>query len=310
MQTSYLKTLVVAAETGNFSRTAEILNMTQSAVSQRIKFLEAHFGHQLFDRSSTGLVLTLAGSKVISKARSMLSMEQELINELQRCSNGNCLTFCCTPTFGISFLPRVLNRFLMKNASLDDFKFIFTQPGQAIKGLLEGLYDLAVIEHCNDLELGELFYLKLLEDQLIFISAPQLELGGETVRLEDLQRQRLYTRRDGCSSKQLLVQNLEDIGSSLAEFHGVIISDDLRLNIESVEAGSGISFISSSLVADQLAAGSLCAHVVPGFCHVRSRSVILQPHRTVEPMLRTLLECIEEECRIFGCPPNVNDITC
>jgi hypothetical protein len=35
MQTSFLKTLVVAAETGNFSRTAEILHMTQSAVSQR-----------------------------------------------------------------------------------------------------------------------------------------------------------------------------------------------------------------------------------------------------------------------------------
>ncbi|NCO51008.1 MAG: LysR family transcriptional regulator, partial [Deltaproteobacteria bacterium] len=39
METRYLKTLVVAAETGNFSRTAEMLNLTQSAVSQRIKFL-------------------------------------------------------------------------------------------------------------------------------------------------------------------------------------------------------------------------------------------------------------------------------
>lgn len=300
MQTSYLKTLVIAAETGNFSRTAEILNMTQSAVSQRIKFLEEHFGHQLFDRSSTGLILTPAGSKIISMARNILSMEQELINELQRCADGSCLTLGCTPTFGIAYLPRVLNRFLLKNANLDDFKFNFVQPEQAIKGLNEGIFDLAVIEHCQYMNMGELFYKELVDDELIFISAPQLELGGETVQLDDLLRQRLYTRQDGCSSKQLLVENLEAAGRSLDEFHGVIISDDLRLSIESVAAGNGISFISRCLVLDQLAAGTLRAHRVPEFRQVRSRSVILQPHRTVEPLLQTLFECIESECSTFG----------
>lgn len=302
MQTSYLKTLVIAAETGNFSRTAEILNMTQSAVSQRIKFLEEHFGLQLFDRSSTGLILTPAGSKVISTARNILSMEQELMNELQRCAGGSCLTLGCTPTFGISYLPKVLNRFLLlKSANLDDFKFNFVQPEQAIKGVNEGIFDLAVIEHCQDLDMGELFYKELVDDELIFISAPQLALGEEAVRLDDLMRQRLYTRRDGCSSKQLLVENLEAAGRSLDEFHGVIISDDLRLNIESVAAGNGISFISRCLVLDQLAAGTLRAHRVPEFRQVRSRSVILQPHRMVEPLLQALLECIEGECCSFGC---------
>lgn len=301
MQTSYLKTLVIAAETGNFSRTAEILNMTQSAVSQRVKFLEEHFGHQLFGRSSTGLMLTPAGSKVIRKARNILSMEQELIKELQRCASGSCLTLGCTPTFGISYLPRVLDRFLLKNVNLDDFKFNFVQPEQAIKGLNEGIFDLAVIEHCHDLDLGELFYKELVDDELIFISSPRLELGGETVRLDDLLRQRLYSRRDGCSSKQLLVENLETAGHFLYEFNGVIISDDLRLNIESVAAANGISFISRSLVLDQLAAETLRAHRVPEFRQVRSRSVILQPHRTVEPLLHTLLECIEDECRSSSC---------
>ena len=301
MQTSYLKTLVIAAETGNFSRTAELLNMTQSAVSQRVKFLEDHFGHQLFARGSTGLILTPAGSKVVSKARNILSMEQELINELNRCAGGSCLTLGCTPTFGISYLPRVLNRFLLKSANLDDFKFNFVQPVQAIKGVNEGIFDLAVIEHCQDLDMGELFYKELVEDELIFLSSPRLELGGETVGLEDLLRQRLYTRRDGCSSKQLLVENLKSVGHHLDEFNGVIISDDLRLNIESVATGNGISFLSRSLVLDQLAAGTLRAHRVPGFRQIRRRSIILQPHRTAEPLLNTLLECIEDECRTLSC---------
>lgn len=303
MEISYLKTLVIAAETGNFSRTAEMLNMTQSAVSQRVKFVEDYFGHQLFARSGTGLILTTAGSKVISRARNIISMEQELINELKRCAGGSCLTLGCTPTFGIFYLPRVLNRFLLKDANLNDFKFNFVQPGQAIKGLNEGIFDLAVIEHCHNLDLGGLFYKELVDDELIFISSPRLELGGETIRIDDLLRQRLYTRRDGCSSKQLLVENLKSFGHHLDEFNGVIISDDLRLNIESVTAGNGISFISRSLVLDQLAAGTLRAHRVPEFRQIRRRSIILQPHRTAESLLNTLLECIEDECRTFEWTP-------
>jgi DNA-binding transcriptional LysR family regulator len=302
METRYLKTLVVAAETGNFSRTAEILNLTQSAVSQRIKFLEEHFSQQLFDRSGSRLVLTTIGSRIIDKARAILVREQELLDELQRFAGGKRLSICCTPTFGTAFLPQVLNRFLLQNADLADLKCIFAQPDQAIKGLREGDFDLTIIEHCQSWELEGLFLKSLPEDQLIFISAPQLDLGGETVRLPELQQQRLYVRRDGCSSKRLLVQNLEDVGSSLAAFRSVVISDDLRLTVESVQSGSGISFISRSLVGDQLAAGTLRAHRVPEFRQVRCRSVFLQEHRTVEPLLRTFLDCIEGVCGIGSCP--------
>lgn len=301
METRYLKTLVVAAETGNFSRTAEILNLTQSAVSQRIKFLEEHFGQQLFDRASTGLVLTRIGARVIGKARAILTREQELLDELERFSGEKRLSLCCTPTFGTAYLPQVLNRFLLQNADLDDLKFIFAQPDQAIRGLLEGDFDLAVIEYCRDLELEGLFIKPLPEDQLVFIGAPQLGLGEETVRLEDLQRHRLYARRDGCSSKRLLQQNLEKVGSSLSAFQSLVISDDLRLTISSVQAGNGISFISRSLVVEQLAAGTLRAHRVPEFRQVRCRSVVLHPHRTEEPLLRTFLDCIEDVCGTGSC---------
>jgi len=46
METRYLKTLVATVEEGSFSRAAEVLYITQSAVSQRIKFLEEHFGQK------------------------------------------------------------------------------------------------------------------------------------------------------------------------------------------------------------------------------------------------------------------------
>jgi len=301
LETRYLKTLVVAAETGSFSRAAEILNLTQSAVSQRIKFLEDQFGQQLFDRSSTGLVITQIGASVIVKARAILSKEQELFDELERYAPGKRLSFCCTPTFGTAFLPQVLNRFVLQNTDLDDLKFVFAQPDQAIRGLREGSFDLTVIEYCQDLELDGLFIRPLQEDQLVFVSSPQLDLNEEIVQLSELQNQRLYARRDGCSSKRLLLQNLEETGSSLVDFQSVVISDDLRLTIESVQAGNGISFVSRSLVAEKLAAGTLREHKVPEFRHNRCRSVVMQPHRKDEPLLRNFYDCIETVCSTHNC---------
>ena len=303
METRYLKTLVVAAETGNFSRTAEMLNLTQSAVSQRIKFLEDHFNQQLFERSSSGLTPTRICIQILEKARSLLNKEQELRDELERFSMGKRLSLCCTPTFGTAFLPQVLNQFLLQNADMEDLKFIFTQPDQAIKGLQEGNFDLAVIEHCQDLALEELITLPLPEDQLIFIAAPELKLGAEKVELASLQRHRLYIRRDGCSSKRLLQQNLEEVGSSLATFHSLVVSDDLRLTIDSVLAGNGISFISRSLVGGQLSAGSLRGFRVPEFRQVRCRSVVLPRHRADEPLLRSFVDCIENLCGSGHCRP-------
>ena len=170
------------------------------------------------------------------------------------------------------------------------------QPDAAIKGLRENAFDLALIEHCQDRDLGGLLVLPLPEDELVFISAPQLALGGETVSLAQLQRQRLYARRDGCSSKQLLQQNLETVGSTSADFRSVVISDDLRLTIESVEAGSGISFISRSLVGEQLEAGTLNAHRVAEFRQVRCRSVVLHRHRADEPLLKGFIDGVRQVC--------------
>ena len=76
METRYLNTLVASVEAGTFSRAAELLHITQSAVSQRIKFLEEHFGQQLLDRSGQRLALTPSGQVVFAKAKDILEKSE------------------------------------------------------------------------------------------------------------------------------------------------------------------------------------------------------------------------------------------
>ena len=152
METRYLNTLVASVEAGTFSKAAEMLHITQSAVSQRIKFLEDHFGQQLLDRSGQRLVLTVPGKLVFAKAKDILDKEKELLTCLQKSSTKKRLSICCTPTFGMAYLPQVLNDFLRVHSDMNDLKFLFLQPEKALAGLRHEEFDLAVIEHQLDLD--------------------------------------------------------------------------------------------------------------------------------------------------------------
>ena len=292
METRYLKTLVKAGETGSFSKVAVELHITQSAVSQRIKFLEEFFGHQLLDRSGATLVPTDAGAKVISSSRKILQLEKALHQELKRLEGEKRISLGCTPTFGTAYLPKVLNAFILQHADLADFKFTFHTPLQALRGLEQNDFDLAVVEHCGDLDLKTLRTLELPQDELVFISASRLGIEVGVTPLASLLPHRIFVRKDGCSSLQILKGNLSSQGHDLEEFGGVITSDDFRLTIQTVVTGGGISFMSRSLVKSYLDSGELLAHHVEGFNHFRRRTAALNVRKEMDFILQEFIRCI------------------
>lgn len=294
METRYFKTLLKVIETGSFSRAAESLYITQSAASQRVKLLEENLGHQLLDRSGQELVPTDIGQFVAIKAEEIIEKERELFDALKNLDRGKSISLCCTPAFGTAFLPRVLNSFILKNADTEDLRFVFSQPEQAVQGLFNREFDIAIIEHCDDRDMTGLHTIDLPPDEMVFISSAKSGMT-ENVEIEQLLAHRLYARRDGCSSKKLLRNNLSVYDKTVDDFKKVVISDDLRLTIETVKAGGGVSFISKSVVAPE--GEALNRHYVDGFNHVRCRTIALQKERAEDPLLLNFIECVQE---LFG----------
>ena len=296
METRYLNTLVASVEAGTFSKAAEILHITQSAVSQRIKFLEDHFGQQLLDRSGQRLALTSAGKVVFSKAKDILDKEKELLSCLQSSNAKKRLSLCCTPTFGMAYLPQVLNSFLRVHSDMNDLTFIFKQPEEALDGLRHEEFDVAVIEHRLDLDFIGFDRYSLPDDSLLIVASPSYSLPNidGVVKMQDLKGLRLFARRDGCSSKELMRINLAVCGYDFDDFDGLLVSDDLRFTIQSVIAGEGIAYVSESLVNNHLTSGELVGLRVQGFDHRRGRSVVLLPQRNQDVLLKELLESVFE----------------
>ncbi|MDH4610453.1 LysR family transcriptional regulator [Pseudomonas sp. BN102] len=78
MEFRQLRQALVLAETLNFHRAAEQLNMTQPPLSTSIKKLEDELGVLLFERLPSGLRLTSAGEAVLRNARSVLFFAEEM----------------------------------------------------------------------------------------------------------------------------------------------------------------------------------------------------------------------------------------
>lgn len=84
----HLRYFWAVAHDGNLTRTAERLNLSQSAVSVQIKQLEASLGHALFERRGRQLILTEAGRIALDHADAIFASGRELIGTLQEKGRG------------------------------------------------------------------------------------------------------------------------------------------------------------------------------------------------------------------------------
>jgi DNA-binding transcriptional LysR family regulator len=274
MDSIYLKTLVEVVRAGSLTKAADLLCVTQSAVSRRIKFLEEQYGSMLLDRSGPVIVPTPTGSMVLEKAREIVEIERELMSSLGVRERERGLTFLCTPTFGTVYLPGILREYMLKHIDGGNLRFLFEVPEKIVKALREGICEIAVIEHCSCFDLPDFETVALPGDEMVFAVAPSLGMRGETVSIEEVFAHTLYGRSEGCCSRTLLEANLKGMGRTIGEFRRVVVFDDLNLILRSVRGGDGVAFISSDLIESDIRAGNLMAFRVPGFNHRRSRTFV------------------------------------
>ena len=113
-----LRTLAVAMDLGGFSKAAEWLGRSQSAVSLQMRRLEERVGRPLFRREGRGLALTDAGDVVLSYARQILELNDQAVAAARGIAIGGSVRFGVPQDFGDSWLPGVLARFSRAHPSV------------------------------------------------------------------------------------------------------------------------------------------------------------------------------------------------
>ncbi len=294
MDIDVLKSLLAVAETGSFSRAGTKLCVSQSAVSKRIRQLEESLNVALFDRSGPVLLLTPAGRLVADKAEKMLGAQKELLEELDLLQQRVPLSFCCTPSFGISYLPKVVSRFMGAYPEITNINFSYNSPDNILDGLNKGSYQVAVIEHCSSLELPEKGLISLQGDEMLLIASPALGLQEQDIPLETILQQTICTSVEGCCCRGLLDMTLACFGKAVADFSKSLIYGDLSLIIKAVVDGAGIAYLSRGCVADYLANGTLVALSASGFSMSFKRSLVIADLYATSPEVENLVKIVIE----------------
>jgi LysR family transcriptional regulator for metE and metH len=88
LELRHLRTLRALREAGNLSRAAQLLNLTQSALSYQLKALEEHYGTALFERKSSPVSFGVAGQRLLRLAEAVLPQIEEAERDVSRLVEG------------------------------------------------------------------------------------------------------------------------------------------------------------------------------------------------------------------------------
>ena len=114
-----LKAFEAAARHESFTRAAEELCVTQGAVSQQVKALEAGLGIKLFNRERQRLIITEAGRDYLTVVRDALDRIAVGTERLLQRQNAGVLTVSTSPDFAAKWLVHRLGHFAEAHAGID-----------------------------------------------------------------------------------------------------------------------------------------------------------------------------------------------
>ncbi|MCB1388747.1 MAG: LysR family transcriptional regulator [Rhodobacteraceae bacterium] len=106
-----LRALAAINDFGGVTRAAQLLNLTQSAVSMQIKRLEESLGLALLDRSGRGVSLTTAGEQLLGYARRIIALNDEAVERLTDSAFEGVITVVVPHDIVYPHIPQVLRHF-------------------------------------------------------------------------------------------------------------------------------------------------------------------------------------------------------
>jgi LysR family glycine cleavage system transcriptional activator len=114
-----LKAFEAAARSESFTRAAEELFVTQAAVSQQVKALEATLGLKLFNREKQRLVITETGREYLAVVRDALDRIAVGTDRIVQHQSSGVLTVSTSPDFAAKWLVHRLGRFAEAHPEID-----------------------------------------------------------------------------------------------------------------------------------------------------------------------------------------------
>ncbi len=293
MEFDQLRYFLQVAERGNFTRAAESLTISQSALSRSIQKLEDELGQPVFERKTRSVSLTEAGVLLKSRAQQILMILEDTKAEITDDGESGRIRIGAIPTIAPYFLPGLLRKF---SSDFPKATLIVQENTTEVllKSCTQGEIDLAILAlpvPSKYLEVEELF-----EEELLLVLPPNHPLVEKPrIRLSDVEPFPFVLLDEAhCLSENIITFCRRRSVQPVA----VERTSQLTMVQELVSLSHGVSMIPAmARVLDQT--DRRIYRSLTGKKPTRTIAVVCNPYR----FQSRLLEAFRERLRRYAAPP-------
>lgn len=264
-------TFLAVCRHGSFTRAAAELHITQPAVSQHIRQLEAHYGCELFSKSGRRGELTKAGAMLFRALETMENDERRLKAQAVALYHSQPakapLRFGCTRTICDYWVPKVLADHMAKHPD-ELIQMSVGNTQELVENLEAGSIDFALVEGSFDRELFD--SAPVSRERYVAVGAASgicaasetdaaagARISSRPASMTDLLGCRLVLREAGSGTREILEKHLAARDLTLSDFAGTLEIASIPAIKLCVQAGAGITFMYRAAVERELDQGTL-----------------------------------------------------
>src|SRR5712675_2420659 len=210
MQIESLKVFCDLAETESFTKTAQINNITQSAVSQQISSLERKFKSLLIERSKKRFRLTGAGKVLYDYSKQIIQTYDSLYTKLQEIQDiiSGTIRVATIYSIGLHDLPPYIKKFLKAYPTVH-VHVEYRRANQVYEDVLGNVVDLGLVAFPS--RDSKLETIPLRRDPLVLICHPQHPFAkAKSVKLKSLTGQKFIGFEPDIPTRKALDRILKD----------------------------------------------------------------------------------------------------
>ena len=293
----HLKIFITVADTLSMTAAAKSLYIAQPTVSQAVSELEEYYGVKLFDRLSKRLYLTDTGVQLLSYARHLTALMNEMEQVMKNPDKSGVIKVGASLTIGTYLLPKLVRQvshqypFIQVKAT--------TKNTQDIERLiLQNAIDFAVVE--GIVHTPDIISVPFMDDKLLLVCGKNHPLYNTAViPPAELAQLRFIVREQGSGTRELFENMMatHELKWQLAwECNGSDVLKTAAVN------GIGVAVISQRLVEKELASGDLSSIPVEGIDLKRKFSVVYHKNKYLTVAMQAFIALCHEYPTIGGAP--------
>lgn len=293
-----LRMFATVVRSGSFSKAAEILNISQPAISKGVRDFELQVGCRLLNRSPKGVVPTPEGLALSRRADALFAVEraaEEELSALRGLHNGS-LRIGASTTIATYMIPRYLGAFHRAYPGVD-IHLISANTRDIAQQMVEHEIDIGLVE--GPVDDKTLVAEPWRTDVMKLIAAPDHAFASarEPIDPERLESEVLIVREPGSGSREVVAQALAARG--IEPLRTLEIGSTAAIK-QVVAAGLGVAIVSVVTVEDQVRLGRLKVLDLDGMTIERTLWQLTSPGRVAMPAARVFAKMLQDHPTLAG----------